>query len=243
MDFSTLSQAQINIDGNIRTCYFRPDTSDQKVLNQILGRGEYDFGRLPQFAEMKAAIDAQFALGKTPLIIDAGANIGVSSIFFATTYTGAIVYAIEPELSNFELLVENTKGLSVICKQAALSHKSGHAKVVDNGRGFWGFETEDSDEVPGSISTITMDEIIDQEVTDDRWLLMAKMDIEGAESGVFEGHPNWVDKVPVLIVELHDWLFPKKRTSRSFMRCMTDVDDRDIITKGEYVIAVKHQLI
>src|SRR5262245_8086929 len=42
------------------------------------------------------------------VIVDAGANIGLSSIWFATQYPEAKVIAIEPNRDNFALLEENT---------------------------------------------------------------------------------------------------------------------------------------
>lgn len=48
------------------------------------------------------------------VIIDAGANIGLSSLYFAMSYPSATVYAIEPDPPNFKLLVANTEGKSNI---------------------------------------------------------------------------------------------------------------------------------
>jgi FkbM family methyltransferase len=243
MDFSRLAQAHITFDGRPHTCYFRQDSSDKKVIDQIFNGQAYELRGLARFEEIREAISAQAAVGKAPLIIDAGANIGISAFFFANNYPGSVVYAIEPEKSNFELLVENTKGLKVICVQAALSDKPGRVRIVDEGEGNWGFRTEMADQLEGSIPAITMDDIIEQELLDDRWLLMAKIDIEGAEAAVFEGHPAWIKKVPVLIVELHDWLFPKKGTSRSFMKSMAAEEDIDIVPMGENMVVIRHKLI
>lgn len=41
------------------------------------------------------------------LIIDAGANIGFASIYFAAKYPSATIYAVEPDPSNFERLKRN----------------------------------------------------------------------------------------------------------------------------------------
>jgi hypothetical protein len=42
-----------------------------------------------------------------PVIVDAGANIGLVSLWFAQTYPGAVVQAVEPEPSNIEMLYLN----------------------------------------------------------------------------------------------------------------------------------------
>ena len=41
-------------------------------------------------------------------IVDAGANIGLSSIYFSNRFPGAKIIAIEPEDGNFEMLKRNT---------------------------------------------------------------------------------------------------------------------------------------
>lgn len=242
MDNSSLLAADIELNGTKRVCYFRKDTSDLNVLNQILRGRAYDISRIPRYREIEAALETQAAAGLAPLIIDAGANIGVSALFFALAYPGSVVYAIEPEKSNYDLLVENTKGLNIVCAQAALSDRSGRARVLDNGLGNWGFQTQASSDIEGTVPSITMDEIFERELGDGRWLFLAKIDIEGAESALFEGHPSWTRKVPILIVELHDWLFPKGGTSHSFLKCMSE-EDRDFIPLGENILAIRHDLV
>ena len=241
MDLSSLTVANIDLNGTKRVCYFRQDTSDQKVLDQIFKGGAYDISLIPRYAEIEGAFQAHLEAGQTPLIIDAGANIGASALFFALIFPGSLVYAIEPERSNFELLVENTKGLNVVCIQAALSEKPGRARVVDNGNGFWGFQTEASSDLEDAIPCVTVEEILERKEHENCWPFLAKIDIEGAEASLFEGHPAWLRKIPVLIVELHDWLFPAAGTSKSFIRCMSE-EDRDFIPLGENVLAINHVL-
>jgi len=42
-------------------------------------------------------------------IIDGGANIGLTSVYFANRYPGANIVSVEPEEMNFQLLEKNTR--------------------------------------------------------------------------------------------------------------------------------------
>src|SRR5438477_12484313 len=71
--------------------YLRFGTTDAWVFKEVLLDSEYDF--LPPISPK--------------VIVDAGANIGLSSIFFANKFPEATIYALEPEESNFQLLEKN----------------------------------------------------------------------------------------------------------------------------------------
>jgi hypothetical protein len=68
-----------------------------------------------------------------------------------------------------------------------------------------------------------------------------KIDIEGAEADVFARNTDWLKRTPVVMIELHDWLFPKKQTAAAFLRCIAD-EPRDFIGAGENVISIAHNL-
>ena len=78
---------------------------------------------------------------KRPRIIDAGANIGASAIWFARTYPKAMVTAIEPHGGNFDLLIKNTIALNVENVYGAVAAKSGKIRLFDPGEGEWGYRT------------------------------------------------------------------------------------------------------
>ena len=49
-----------------------------------------------------------FSLARSPtVVIDAGANIGLSAVYFKLKYPKATIIAVEPEPSNFKILVQN----------------------------------------------------------------------------------------------------------------------------------------
>ena len=176
----------------------RIPSSDVPTYRQVFIDGEYAF-------------HAQ----KTPeVIVDAGANIGLASVYFANKYPDAKIIAIEPEQSNFDLLKENTSPYpNIIPIQAALWNKNGEINLVDPGLGKWGFMTgektssgESRDNVCHAVKAITVDRIIADYGLERVNIL--KVDIEGAEKEVFSDTSAWIDSVDSIIVELHERMKP-----------------------------------
>lgn len=149
-------------------------------------------------------------LARNPkIIIDAGANIGASTVAFAEHYPRATVIALEPELDNFELLVRNTKLYpNIIPINVALWGASEERELYARTTGYWGyslFNLHDSDGSAGQlINCVTIPELM-RRYSFDRIDLM-KMDIEGAEKNVLENAKHWIEKVEIVLVELHERL-------------------------------------
>ena len=66
------------------------------------------------------------------VVVDAGANVGIFSIFAATEHPDATIYSFEPTRSIFEKLKENTKAYPQIkCFNIALGDVNGMATIVE----------------------------------------------------------------------------------------------------------------
>ena len=219
--------------------YYHADTSDEHVIWQIFAGADYDLATLRRFTEIRDFVEHRHREGLRPLIIDAGANIGISAAFFALTFPTALIVAIEPEAGNFDLLVKNTQGLDVRCLKAALSAESGEAAVVDTGGGAWAFRTEKSQ--AGDIPCVTMDALYDEYGDADLYPFLAKIDIEGGEQDVFARNTGWVAGTPLIVTELHDWLFPRQGTALPFLRSVSQLD-RDFVYRGENVFSIANDL-
>ena len=183
--------------------WVRVPSSDVPTLDQIQVRREYEFevDRAPE------------------VIIDAGANVGLASIYFASRYPGARILAIEPEAGNLELLERNVAAYpNVTVVRAALWHENAPLDLVDPGLGQWAFMTQGRGEAEHygphvhEVQGITLDTLCRDHGLERIDIL--KMDIEGAEREVFADPSAWIGKVDTLIVELHDRMKPG--CSRSF---------------------------
>lgn len=173
--------------------HLRVRTTDVSTYSEILLRKEYDF-------------DLPFS-PKT--IIDAGANIGMASIYFAHRYPDAKIVAVEAEASNFAMLARNVQPYPAITPiHAALWRQDGEIAVREpdpsgGASGNWAFVTAEG---PGirvrAITVRTLMKAMQFETVD-----LAKIDIEGAEIEVFE-KAEWANSVRCLMIELHDRFRP-----------------------------------
>jgi FkbM family methyltransferase len=169
--------------------HLRLKTSDEALYAQILLRGQYAF-------------DLTFS---PKVIVDAGANIGMASIFFHHRYPKAKIIAIEAERSNFEVLLRNVRPYpAIVPVHAALWNRNGEVSVgAPDPRtgisGNWAFVTREG---PGvRIRAVTMATLMKEQQAEAADLV--KIDIEGAEKEVFEVG-DWLNSVRCFMIELHD---------------------------------------
>lgn len=150
---------------------------------------------------------AYIHLSNPQVILDAGAHIGTSSIFFARKYPNAQVIAIEPEEENFDLLLKNTSQYKNIVAIRAAIWGTPEKRILQNRfTGQWGYtiaETSNRTESTGEeIDCLTIDILMKElGITSIDFL---KMDIEGSEKDVLEKSAGWIDAVETITAELHD---------------------------------------
>lgn len=138
-----------------------------------------------------------FPIKNAKLIIDLGANIGLSTIFFKQKYPKAKVLCVEPAEENLSFLYRNIAGLdgvSVVDKP--VSYKN---EFLDLNKGVCSTSNVYSSSENG-IASITMLQLLEGINNID----LLKIDIEGAEENLLLKNNQWLDKVDNIIVELHD---------------------------------------
>jgi FkbM family methyltransferase len=240
--------------GGERPFYLRPGTTDKQVTVEVLGVKErpedppsipsYDLRRLdrgrhprkPAVIQMLANLRTR--TGKKPLIVDAGANIGASPIFFLSEFPDATVIAIEPDAGNFDLLHKNVAGLAIGCVHGAASSRPGRVRVIDPGEGQWAYRTQAAPD--GGVPCVMLNEIFHRyAATHFPWIV--KVDIEGGEADLFSANTEWVEQTPVLIVEPHDWAIPNAGISRSLLKCISALN-RDFIIVGEDIYSIANEV-
>jgi FkbM family methyltransferase len=218
---------------------YRRWTSDEGVALQIFDSRDYDVTKLRRYADLKSFLDRIHSRGQRPLIIDAGANIGLSSVFFAMHFPTALVVAVEPEERNFDVLRMNAARFDIECLKAAISSQNGRAKVTDPGRGDWGYQTEPA--ADGDVPSVTINSLYRRYANNRMVPFIVKIDIEGGEKELFGLNTEWIRETPLLIVELHDWLFPKSGTSGPFLRSIAALD-RDFLQRSENIFSISNSL-
>lgn len=144
--------------------------------------------------------------GDPKFIIDAGAHIGLSSVFFASKYPEATVVALEPEPSNFAILLKNTEDFPNIRPlQAGLWSKKTHLRIEDSHVPTWSFRVLESASGDGIPAVAIADILADFRAAR---IDVLKIDIEGSEFEVLNHSAPWIDHVQTLIIELHDRFRP-----------------------------------
>jgi FkbM family methyltransferase len=225
--FRKSTEVIVEVPGIAYPLNLRLRTTDPTTLWQVLVLAEYDW---------------EFA--KSPkVIVDAGANIGITSVFYANKYPGAIIIAIEPDSSNYEMLKKNTRPYSnVFPVRGALWKENRQVVLIDPGLGHYGFQTVAEPELRtqsrrDDVLGITVDKLmLNFSITH---IDLLKLDIEGSEKEVFEDCLNWIDKVGVIVIELHDRL--RTGCSRSVYRAAKDFEFES--RKGETVFLMRREYV
>jgi len=231
---------KLNVPGLAAPVHLR--RRDLPIFWQILVIQEYDFEAFPQASRAKGAYRSLLADGKEPTIVDCGGHIGLSAVWFASHFPESVVYCIEPDTSNFELLKQNT-GLysNVIALHGGIWKRPCHLKISNPLDGNASFRLQEvcetgNAEPVDSLRGYSIEEILGRDGASHLFLI--KIDIEGAESELFEGPTAWLESATMLTIELHDWLMPGLGTSRNFLRRIAE-NKFDVVLHGENLIAFR----
>jgi FkbM family methyltransferase len=185
----------------------------------------------------------QYALrpaGPVEYIFDAGANIGLASVYLLRRFPHARVIAVEPDSENIELAKHNLQTLSARCRlvhgavwsaRGALGIRRGN---FGDGR-HWATET-----VPLGGSTAIADTVpaftIEQLMRRHRFprIDVLKMDIEGAELPIFrDGDLAFLERTACCVVECHS------EEGEEAFRSAVGRFDFSVTQRGEALIATK----
>lgn len=143
-------------------------------------------------------------------IIDAGANVGYTSLYFNSFFANAIIISIEPDKRNFQILSENITLNKVDNKifplRMALLGRSDMNLITKSdfrdGKD-WAITVEESNSETDLKST-SIPQIMHQFQMNEIDIL--KIDIEGAERYLFEKDCDlsYLGNVKTIIIEIHD---------------------------------------
>lgn len=172
------------------------------------------------------------------LIIDCGAYIGLSSLYYHIIYPNAKIIAIEPETSNFNQLVANTKRIRNITPVNAAIWPYKKKLYINNSPSKWGYIVNDqSNDCHSTIAGRTLNQVIKMYKKNADYIIL-KMDIEGAEKDVFsKNNKGWLSTIKIIQIELHDNIRPG--CSEAFYNSCTK-NEWKIKKKGEKFTAIRY---
>jgi FkbM family methyltransferase len=176
---------RVNLIGRPHDLWLRTVGGDIFVLHEVFGSGCYD---------------PPMGLPAPRTIIDLGANVGLTTLYFASKSPGARFICVEPDPSNAELLRRNVRVLpQAVIVEAAVAKSSGTV-AFDDTRPTWGGGIACSGRL--RVAAISIDDLITRYAPEGMVDLL-KMDIEGAEADVLSGPMHWLDRVSCIVAELH----------------------------------------
>ena len=187
-------EVAVEIAGVRHPVHLRVRTADVSLCQQILLDAQYD----------------STLVVRPQVIVDAGANIGLASIFYANRYPEAKIIAIEPEPSNYEMLKKNVAPYpNIVSIQAALwnEKKILSGSSADTGHHAYQVRAEnglDDQRHCGTIRGLTLRELMTDIGIQQIDLL--KVDIEGSEKEVFQNSAEWIGHVGIIAIEIHEWI-------------------------------------
>lgn len=214
----------IRLPGIAHPFSLRAGSTDTAMFDQVFLKGEYD-------------LNIPFVPG---VIVDAGANIGLFSILMKNKFPSARVVCIEPGKDNCRQLANNLEPYNrtdIVC--GGIWSSDTMLKVsdkFDGGDSAWVTEADESGDTKG----ITIDSLMKMMAL--QRIDILKIDIEGSEKSLFsENYEQWLPKVKMIIVELHDWLIPG--CSKPFFRAIQkSISNYSYFVCGENTIIINHDI-
>ena len=198
--------------------YMRAQTSDVLNAEEVFVNEDYNF---------------KFPTNMVK-IIDAGANVGFASIYFANRFKNAKILALEPEKSNFSMLKRNVSSYKNIkVSNRGLWMKKANLKVSNRNRTeHWGFMVEEVNENESYVvKGISVEDCM--KIMNWNYIDILKLDIEGSEKEVFSyGYAKWLGKVKVIILELHEKM--RSGATEAFYNAIRKYNFKEIKIKGKY---------
>ena len=163
---------------------------------------------------------------KFPLILDLGANIGISILFFKRNFPEARILAFEPDPRTFEVLQHNVKingWKNIELHNLAVSDREGEIDFYTDPTGNFSLESSVyGARVPGAVKrrvkAAPLSRFLNHPVD------FIKMDIEGSEGLVLKelASSGRLGKIGAMAVEYHHHLLPDEDALASFLKIFED---------------------
>lgn len=188
------------INPSIKISYKFPEPLGEIHLLQRFNRGADNY----IFSEV--FIDKCYSVDISPqpkTILDLGANVGYSSIFFKKKYPAAHVVCVEPIQDNLVVLHQNIKinRMEIEVLEGAISSAKGTLNM-EKGTKDYNFRVTNSKKNDNMIvKALTVEEVLNKFGWD--FIDLLKVDIEGSEKELFATNADWLYKVNNLIIEAH----------------------------------------
>lgn len=140
-------------------------------------------------------------------VLDLGANIGLTTVYFARSFPAARLACVEPVPSNVRLLEQNLmlNGIQATIFPAAVHPTDGSVLMELDDRDYGhkvAGKAANNPTTTLSVPAISVSSILQRLAWDRIGLL--KVDIEGHEAALFSGNCEWLNRVDAMCIECHE---------------------------------------
>jgi len=157
------------------------------------------------------------------IVVDLGANIGMSSVWFHRKFQCERIVAVEPDEGNAQITAKNFARNSIPGEilQAAVGPADGSIQFqhsTDSNMGHVKLEQDcvtDSSNI-SKVRMVSMATVLGH-LQDARRIDVLKVDIEGGEGALFDGDLRWLERVDSIIIELHADVTDTERVTQNIV--------------------------
>jgi FkbM family methyltransferase len=216
------------------------DYSDWTIVDQIFYSEEYSLEKFHRYKEINKYYKNILKKKLKPLIIDCGGHIGLATKYFSIVYPNSKIIYIEPSKENCKQARKNNlKNQPIEFLNKAIGPNNCKGFIYDPKFGNNAYRIKKNHK--GNIDIISINQILKKLKKRDEIPFIIKIDIEGFEKELFSKNTEWVDKFPILIIELHDWMLPKKSNSNNFLSFIS-TKNRDFLYSGENIVSISNKI-
>ena len=224
-----------NVNKGLRVCVRKKSSSDIQVFSQVFAKKEYET-LVKTILETDKGADIRF-------IIDAGANIGFTSLYLQQFFPEAFFFIIEPDEKNMEQVKKNFGLNNVVNAELHLAGAWSSDcwlqinKDTDGGRE-WSYYVTVSDK-PTDLKGISLSALLNK--SDFPLIDILKIDIEGGEKELFKNKEHIspvLQKTRFLAMEIHDHL-----ADREYILSILKKNNFTWHHNGELTIATNQSLL
>ena len=131
-------------------------------------------------------------------ILDLGAHIGLTSLYFTINYPNANIFSVEASQDNFEILKNNLKFSSrIMLLPYAVYDTDGEILFNEKGHSY-NYQVGNSGKPTQAVSVNTLMKKCNVEKFD-----LIKIDIEGTENILLKNNNEWLAHTDNIIIEIH----------------------------------------
>jgi len=218
----------------------RPSTSDADVFGEVILQEAYNPWFKPITTLVEAGCGVEALSQKAVLIVDCGANIGLSSLYFRLLFPNAQVVSVEADWENFRALCSQPFASAIRPVWAAVNDRVEPLSVEPSEYGSWGTRVRISDGGSG-VAAVRIEDLF-AELGDTHPPFLVKVDIEGSEERLFRTNLEWLDRTPIVVIELHDWMFPGSPVSANALRAFAE-RNRVAVTRNGHFWSISPDLL